>query len=221
MNTIRTSFNQVKKQFEDYLTPAIILDACRVNNHIFRKRLLGPVETIIAFCFQVLNGNTACVAVRHWLKIDITDSAYCQARQRIPVRVFNHILRHITSHVAKEAGDALWNGRGVYLIDGTSFSMPDMGMWSTGTLNGPPTIIRLKPLPSTWDSTGVIQNRREPLQLSGIIHGWNPEILTSASAFSIIMKMIASPCGCCWMGFVGFSDTAMYFWSAKSMTSST
>jgi len=69
MNTIRTSFNQVKKQFKDYLTPAIILNVCSENNHVYRKRLLGPVETIIAFCLQVLNGNTACAAVRHWLGI--------------------------------------------------------------------------------------------------------------------------------------------------------
>ena len=50
MNTIRTSFEQVKKQFEDYLTPAESLQVCRGENYVFRKRLLGPVETIIAFC---------------------------------------------------------------------------------------------------------------------------------------------------------------------------
>ena len=55
MNTIRTSFNQVKKQFKDYLSPATILDVCCANNHVYRKRVLGPVETIIAFCLQVLN----------------------------------------------------------------------------------------------------------------------------------------------------------------------
>jgi len=62
MNTIRTSFTQVKKQFKDYLTPAMILGACSENNHIFRKRLLGPVETIIAFCLQVLNCGFAEVS---------------------------------------------------------------------------------------------------------------------------------------------------------------
>ena len=81
MNTIGTSFNQVKKQFRDYLTPAMILDSCKQNDHVFRQRVLGPVETIVAFCLRVLNGNTACAAIRHWLQIDITDSAYCQARQ--------------------------------------------------------------------------------------------------------------------------------------------
>lgn len=125
MNTIRTSFYQVKKQFKDYLTPDVILDACRVNNHVFRKRLLGPVETIIAFCLQVLNGNTACVAVRHWLGIDMTDSAYCQARQRIPVDVFRDVLQSVTARFNQQSNTELWNGRRVCLVDGTSFSMPD------------------------------------------------------------------------------------------------
>jgi hypothetical protein len=125
MNTIRTSFNQVKKQFKDYLTPAMILDVCSENNHVFRQRVLGPIETIVAFCLQVLNGNTACVAVRHWLQIDITDSAYCQARQRIPVQVFKDLLRRLTSQLTSDANGERWNGRRVYLIDGTSFTMPD------------------------------------------------------------------------------------------------
>ncbi|NQV34220.1 MAG: IS4 family transposase [Phycisphaeraceae bacterium] len=125
MNTIRTSFTQVKKQFKDYLTPAMILGACREKNHIFRKRLLGPVETIIAFCLQVLNGNTACAAVRHWLGIDISDSAYCQARQRISVDIFKNVLRRVTCSLNQESSDELWNGRRVCLVDGTSFSMPD------------------------------------------------------------------------------------------------
>lgn len=103
----------------------MILNACKQNNHSFRKRQLGPVETIIAFCLQVLNGNTACVAVRHWLGIDITDSAYCQARQRIPVKIFKQILRCITQNSNLQSCNELWNGRRIYLIDGTSFSMPD------------------------------------------------------------------------------------------------
>lgn len=125
MKTIRTSFNHVKKQFREYLTPSTILQACTQTGYVFRRRKLGPVETIMAFCLQILHGNTACTAVRHWLQIDITDSAYCQARQRVPVKVFQHLLRCIIDHLVDESGNALWNGRRAFLIDGTSFSMPD------------------------------------------------------------------------------------------------
>jgi len=125
MNTIRTSFSHVKKQFEDYLTPAEILQVCRDENYVFRKRLLGPVETIIAFCIQVLNGNTACTAVRHWMGADVTDSAYCQARKRLPLAIFKKVLRRITTALNQQVSSELWNGRRVFLIDGTSFSTPD------------------------------------------------------------------------------------------------
>jgi len=125
MNTIRTSFNQVKKQFKDYLTPAAIQQVCRDEDYVFRKRLLGPVETILAFCIQVLHGNTACTAVRHWLGSQVTDSAYCQARQRLPLVIFKKVLKQIASNLNEQVSGDLWKGLRVYLIDGTTFSMPD------------------------------------------------------------------------------------------------
>ncbi len=125
MNTIRTSFNQVKKQFKDYLTPAAIQQVCRDEDYVFRKRLLGPVETIFAFCIQVLHGNTACTAVRHWLGSEVTDSAYCQARQRLPLAIFKKVLKQIASNLNEQVSGDLWKGLRVYLIDGTTFSMPD------------------------------------------------------------------------------------------------
>jgi hypothetical protein len=106
MNTIRTSLNQVKKQFKDYLTPAAIQQVCRDEDYVFRKRLLGPVETMFAFCIQVLHGNTACTAVRHWLGSEVTDSAYCQARQRLPLAIFKKVLKQIASNLNEQvSGD--------------------------------------------------------------------------------------------------------------------
>lgn len=125
MNTIRTSFNQVKKQFKDYLTPAAIQQVCRDEGYVFRKRLLGPVETILAFCIQVLHGNTACTAVRHWLGSEVTDSAYCQARQRLPLAIFKKVLKQVACNLNEQVSGDLWKGLRVYLIDGTTFSMPD------------------------------------------------------------------------------------------------
>ncbi len=125
MATVRSSFNQVKKQFKDYLTPAEIQQVCRDENYVYRNRLLGPVETIIAFCIQVLNGNTACTAVRHWLGSQVTDSAYCQARQRLPLAIFKKVLKRIASNLNQQVSGDLWKGLRVYLIDGTTFSMPD------------------------------------------------------------------------------------------------
>ena len=125
MNTIRTSLNQVKKQFKDYLTPAAIQQVCRDEDYVFRKRRLGPVETIFAFCIQVLHGNTACTAVRHWLGSEVTDSAYCQARQRLPLAIFKKVLKQIASNLNEQVSGDLWKGLRVYLIDGTTFSMPD------------------------------------------------------------------------------------------------
>ena len=74
----------------------MILQVCQEQDYSFRKRVLGPVETLIAFCVQILHENTACNSLRHWLGIDVTDSAYCQARQRLPVQIFKTLLYRLT-----------------------------------------------------------------------------------------------------------------------------
>ena len=63
MATLRCSIEQVKKQFKEYLNPKMILEVCQDQNYSYRRRLLGPVETLVAFCVQILHENTACISL--------------------------------------------------------------------------------------------------------------------------------------------------------------
>jgi len=108
------------------LAQRTIEQACRQCGYSWRKRLLPPATTIYLFLLQILHGNTACTHVVHFGTWSFTDSAYCQARKRLPLAVFHWLLEAIaaTSRAAT-ADTSRWLGHRVWLVDGSSFSMPD------------------------------------------------------------------------------------------------
>jgi Transposase DDE domain len=103
-----------------------IEQACRQSNYSWRRRILDPATTIYLFLLQILHGNTACAHVVHFGDWSFTDSAYCQARKRLPLAVFHALLETIAAALrAATADGSRWLGHRVWLVDGSSFSMPD------------------------------------------------------------------------------------------------
>jgi Transposase DDE domain len=118
--------DRLRQDHSDLLAPAAIEDACRQEGYTWRKRLLDPVVTIDLFLLQVLHGNTACQHVVQFGCRTFSDSAYCQARKRLPLRVFYRLLEWITRAGRRAtATDHRWFGHRVWVLDGSSFSMPD------------------------------------------------------------------------------------------------
>jgi hypothetical protein len=84
------------------------------------------VETIHLFIAQVLHGNTSCAHVRQLGNFAFTRSAYCEARNRLPVEVFRDLLGETGRRVTEQASRVgLWRGHRVVSMDGSSFSMSD------------------------------------------------------------------------------------------------
>jgi hypothetical protein len=74
---------------------------------------------------QVLHGNTACQHVVHFGGWAFTDSAYCQARKRLPLAVYHALLEETAATIRAGSDGAGWLGHRVWVVDGSSFSMPD------------------------------------------------------------------------------------------------
>src|SRR3954471_10831133 len=108
------------------LAKETIEQACRQVNSSWRRRILDPATTIYLFLLQVLHGNTACRHVVHFGNWSFTDSAYCQARKRIPLAVYHRLLETIaaTSRAAT-AGGARWLGHRIWLVDGPGLLLPN------------------------------------------------------------------------------------------------
>ncbi len=92
----------------------------------YRERTLTPAVTTYLFAQQVLRGNTAVGELRHLSGLEFTDSAYCQARARLPLAFFHRLHWAALGSCQRQAGRAArWRGHRVFLHDGSSFSMPD------------------------------------------------------------------------------------------------
>jgi hypothetical protein len=87
---------------------------------------LTPAAIIHWFLIQVLHGNTALTHVSLMAGRAFTDSAFCQARARLPLAVFQAVLRGIVKALLPDT-EAIgrWRSHRTFLIDGSSFSMPD------------------------------------------------------------------------------------------------
>jgi Transposase DDE domain len=109
------------------LQPQAILAVCgEIGYTGWRDRVLTPVTTIQLFMLQILHGNTACSHLPHLSGLRFTAAAYCQARARLPLRVFDLLLERFSRAVQHAAlDDGRWHGHRTFLVDGSGCSMPD------------------------------------------------------------------------------------------------
>jgi hypothetical protein len=115
-----------KQEWTRELEPEMIERACREAGHAWTERTLGPVMTLQLFFLQILHGNTAMAHLPRLARMAFTASAYCQARARLPLRVFQLLLwRARDAMQEKTLDEGRWLGHRTFFVDGSSFSMPD------------------------------------------------------------------------------------------------
>jgi hypothetical protein len=122
--------------FADVLTEARILDALDEHGVRYRDRVFGPATTIWGFLSQVLSDDHSCrdavsriLAHRAASGLSVCSpntASYCNARTRLPTAV----LRSLAKRTAQQLQAGLpevwkWNGRSVFIADGSHVSMPD------------------------------------------------------------------------------------------------
>src|SRR6202453_3836236 len=122
--------------FADSLSETSILDALNEHGFDYRDRVFGPVTTIWGFLSQVLNEDQSCrnavsriIAHRaaSGLKVCSPNTAsYCNARARIPSGVLRHLAKGTAQQLQAGLPDGWkWNGRSVFIADGSHVWMPD------------------------------------------------------------------------------------------------
>lgn len=119
------ALERIKKNVSDALSAPVIQQACRAAGYCWRERELGPAETVWAFLLQILHGNTACQHVVRLAQLTCSATAYCQARIRIPLVVFETLLEQTTEAARRITQVPLWRGHRTFVLDGSGFSMSD------------------------------------------------------------------------------------------------
>ena len=123
---IDTILKQLRQDPARALQPESIRTACRSAGHTWRKCLLDPVAVIHWFVIQIIHGNASLQHVSLLAKRTFTDAAYCLARARLPLAVFRGVLDGLVKDlVPVTRSEGTWRGHRTWLIDGSSFSMPD------------------------------------------------------------------------------------------------
>jgi Transposase DDE domain len=124
---ISTTLNALRQDIAARLEDDFISAACRAAGHSWCPScLLTPAAIIHWFLIQVLNGNTALTHVSLLAGRAFTASAFCQARRRLPLAVFQAVLRGIAQALLPDTeAVGRWRGHRTFLLDGSSVSMPD------------------------------------------------------------------------------------------------
>jgi len=122
--------------FADILTETNIRDVLNEHDVQYRDRVFSPVTTIWGFLSQVLsedhscrdavsriiahraaNGNTVCSP---------NTASYCNARSRVLTSILSTLATRTAEELEASVADQWkWNGRSVFIVDGSSVSMPD------------------------------------------------------------------------------------------------
>src|SRR5437660_3869589 len=96
MLSMTAALARIKGRLADAVPPELIQRLSHEVGHRWRERDLGPVVTTHLFLQQVLHGNIAIAHLRRVSGRDFTDSAYCQARARLPRAVLDRLQRAVT-----------------------------------------------------------------------------------------------------------------------------
>jgi len=137
LDAVRARFTRSEGlPFANVMTEANILDVLNDHGVTYRDRVFGPVTTIWGFLSQVLSDDHSCrdtvsriIAHRVANGIPVCSpntASYCKARSRILTPVFRTLATRTAEELQASVADAWkWNGRSVFIVDGSHVSMPD------------------------------------------------------------------------------------------------
>ncbi|WP_436714521.1 IS4 family transposase [Roseiconus lacunae] len=134
---LQSRFRSASELVREFLLPnAEVLTICEELGHEFRDRVFNPMITVWMFVTQVISADKSCqkavARMNTWRvanglrKVSSETTSYCKARCRLPVALFERLLR-LTATRCEEATDETWlfRGRVVEMVDGWTVTMAD------------------------------------------------------------------------------------------------
>lgn len=126
MVTIPDALSRVKKDLAGLIEEHVNKALAEQHALVWRNRLLNPLTTMLLFITQILHGNTAINHLRQLGGMQCTATAYCKARQRLPLSLFQRIAAAVARALDGATDQcARWRGHRVWRVDASTFSMPD------------------------------------------------------------------------------------------------
>jgi hypothetical protein len=122
--------------YQDLLDGALVESALAEEELEFRIRIYTPVVTLWTFLTQVLDPDHSCrqavsrliayLASQGEPLVSPDTGNYCKARKRLPLSFIVRLVRKMGQLLQQKASPTwLWKGREVFMVDGSTASMPD------------------------------------------------------------------------------------------------
>src|SRR5438046_1419634 len=122
--------------FADVLTEPRIRDALDEHGVTYLDRVFTPATTLWGFLSQVLSDDHSCSdavtrIIAHRVASGLpacspNTASSCDARGRLPTAVLSTLARRTAAELqAAAAEEWKWNGRSVFIADGSYLTMPD------------------------------------------------------------------------------------------------
>jgi len=128
-----SSFND--QDFLNILESEQISSIIKNNISAYRERIFTPTITLAMFLKQALNFDRSCTNVvnefiidnLHDLPKNISQStgSFCRSRQRLPLKLIEKLVRYTGSTINEKMKKVGPIKGSIYLIDGTTFTLPD------------------------------------------------------------------------------------------------
>jgi hypothetical protein len=127
MASIAAALMRIKTDPLSVINPAAVEALCEELHYDWRRRQLDPATTVALFVQQIIHGNTPCTEVRHLTQQSFSAAAWCQARSRLPLEVYQGMLTRVCDAALEQTHEKqhLWHGHRTFHVDGSTFSMPD------------------------------------------------------------------------------------------------
>src|SRR5215210_1623559 len=114
MVTLHAALRHVKRDVGGLLDPDAIHAACATHRPGWRPGPLDPAATLGLMLRQVAEGNVSGGQVVRMAGGTFTESAWCQARQRLPLEVLQEVGLNGAARVRESSGvGPSWHGRRV------------------------------------------------------------------------------------------------------------
>ena len=118
---------------DPYLSDSDVEAVCRQVGHRWRRRKLSPGLMVRSMVHRGLHPDHSIAGMLAelaalWDPAEPvpTDSAWCQARSRLPEKVLTELIARRARQCRRQFGQPYrWHGRWVFRIDGSTVSMPD------------------------------------------------------------------------------------------------
>lgn len=125
MSSFAGALARIKGDVTRAVPAALIRRAADAVGYTGRDRVLTPVTTTHLALHRAMHGGTAITHLRHLAGVAFTPSAYCQAIRRLPESFFYLLHVLVTGRLRTDRPEDRWHGHRLFLIDGSSVSMPD------------------------------------------------------------------------------------------------